>query len=150
MQGRHKGSSFEYEEKRDANLLKIYREVLAKASVSTPIEAICAAVASHECDRFWVSEERTNIVTGMMAKNMEGTLKGMTPLKRKMYLEIYSRVQMLMKEHPGMTRLQAVSEVISSPAPEFYLTPGSVEVIICKMKKKAWYKERKRKLRHLF
>jgi hypothetical protein len=97
-----------------------------------------------------VSEERALAVIANMSSDYNGTMRRMLPQKQRMYQDIYARTMKLMKTNKGMTRAEAVAEVVQSPAPEFFLTPGSAAVILCKMKKKQWYLERKRKLRHLF
>ncbi len=149
MRKKHIGSRFEYEEQRDANLMKVYREALSLPEPLSQSE-ICHYVSMHGADRFWVSEERALAVISRMYRNYHATLSTMYPLKRKMYREIFARVNRLMKERPCLSRIEAVSEVVASPAPEFYLTPGSVKVILCRIKKKQWYQQRKHRLRHLF
>lgn len=149
MQGKHKGSKFEYEEQRNQNLLKVYRKVMAVADYSTLQPDIFKLVVMSESERFWVSEERADAVLCKMLRNGHAALKNMYPLKRKMYKEIFERTMEMMKENPKMTRMEAISVVLAGPAPEFYLTPCSARVILCKAKQK-WYQERKQKLRHLF
>lgn len=149
MQGKHKGSKFEYEEQRNVNLLKVYRKVMASADYSTLQADIYKTVVMSQSERFWVSEERADSIICKMRRDYHGTLKRMYPLKRKMYKEIYQRTMQLLEKHPEISRMDAVAEVLAGPAPEFYLTPGSAKVILCIAKKK-WYQERKQKLRHLF
>lgn len=149
MHRKHKGSKFEYEEQRNNNLMRVYREVMATTAYTTKQTEVFKMVAMHEAERFWVSEERALIVVTKMSKAYDATLRNMYPLKRKMYKEIYRRVKELMGRKPKMTRMDAVSEVVSSPAPEFYLTPGSTKVIISRIKK-IWYLQRKHRLRHLY
>lgn len=149
MQGKHKGSKFEYEEQRNLNLLKVYRRVMSTADYSTLQWDIYKKVVMSESERFWVSEERADSIICNMRRDYHGTLKRMYPLKRKMYKEIYQRTMQLLDKHPEMSRVDAIAEVLSGPAPEFYLTPGSAKVILCRAKKK-WYQERRHKLRHLF
>lgn len=146
---KHKGSAFEYERQRDENLLRVYRTLMGTLAVTSQYEIYCKTIAS-PADRFWVSEERAVAVIASMSSDYNGTLKKMLPQKQRMYTEIYKRTMKLLKANRGMSRAEAVTEVVQSPAPEFYLTPGSVAVILCKIKKKQWYLERKRKLRHLF
>lgn len=146
---KHKGSAFEYERQRDENLLRVYRTLMGSLAVTSQCEIYRMVVAS-PADRYWVSEERAVAVIANMTTDYNGTLRKMLPQKQRMYADIYRRTMKLMKANKGMTRAEAVMEVVQSPAPEFYLTPGSAAVILCKMKKKQWYLERKRKLRHLF
>lgn len=149
MQGKHKGSTFEFEEQRNLNLLKVYRKVMATSDLSTMQTDIFRKVVMHESERFWVSEERADAVICKIKREGYSALKNMYPLKRKMYKVIYEKTMKMMDDNPGMSRIDAISRVLSEPAPEFYLTPSSASVILCKAKKK-WYQERKQKLRHLF
>lgn len=149
MQGKHKGSKFEFEEQRDLNLLKVYREVMGASDGTVLQHDIYKMVVMHESERFWVSDERAYAILCKMMRGEHHVLKNMYPLKRKMYKEIYERTMKALKEHPEMPRLEALSKVLASPAPEFYLTPSSAWVILCKAKQR-WYKERKQKLRHLY
>lgn len=122
---------------------------MATADCTTMQTDIFRKVVMHESERFWVSEERADAVICKIRREGFSALKNMYPLKRKMYKEIYARTMKTMKDNPGMSRLDALSMVLSEPAPEFYLTPSSASVILCKARKK-WYQERKQKLRHLF
>ena len=147
---KHKGSHFEYEAERGENLLKVYRQIMSESDGTVMQEDIYRRVVMQPAARFWVSEERALTVLYNMRKDYHGTLRKMYPLKRKMYKEIYRRTEEMITSVPGMTKRDAVSLVVSSPAPEFYLTPGSAEVILCKLKRREWCLKRKQKLRHLF
>lgn len=143
---KHFGNTFEYEKQRNDDLMRAYREVLHDVDVIKMPE-IFKAVVNSPAARFWVSEERAAIVIAQMAKGH--AIDKMRPMKKEMFQEIYNRVLQLQTIKPHLSLAQLVVEVIRQPAPKFYLTPGSAKVIISKIKK-AWYEERKRKLRHLF
>ncbi len=145
---KHLGNKYEYERQRDENLMRVYRALLSGAPADMPQSDIYQLLVHTPCERFWVSEERAIRVISKMETAYHATLRHMSAQKRRMYREIYHRSSHLM-EQKGMSRREAVCEVVASPAPEFYLTPGSAEVILCRIKKKVWYLERKRKLRHL-
>lgn len=147
---KHAGSTFEYEQQRDESLLRAYRALLQNAPDGMPQNDIFALTVQTPCERFWVSEERAVAVISRMASRYHQTLRYMRPQKRRMYREIYRRVAVLMERDSRLSRREAVEEVVAGQAPEFYLTPGSAKVILCRMKKKRWYQERKRRLRHLF
>lgn len=141
------GSHFEYEEQRNDNLMAVYHEIIVKANY-VRMPDIYEKVANSPSRRFWVSEERAAIVVSAMMRGDK--LKNMRSLKREMYNEIYNRAMTLREKHPSMPVSQLVAMVVEQPAPKFYLTPGSVKVLICKIRKQWYYQRTKRRLRHLF
>jgi hypothetical protein len=134
------GSVFEYEQERNRDLMRAYREELANSKFIRMPE-IYKAVVDKPSSRFWVSEERAAIVISHMMRG--GNIDNMRPLKREMFKVIYQRVMELKRHHPQLPVYQLVFQVVSQRAPKFYLTPGSAKVIICKIKKR-WKKERRR------
>ena len=75
-------------------------------------------------------------------------LKGMRPLKREMFEEIFRRVLALRKKRPELTVRACCCVVVAGPAPKFYLTPGSAKIMVCKARKK-WIQEKLKRLRLL-
>ena len=143
---KNKGSIFEYEDARNKDLIRVYKQLVCE-SRQIYLPEICRKLVNMPSERFWVSEERASIVISDMLKGR--SIEKMTPNKREMYEEIYRRVQELRKDNPGATVYELVSQVVEGPAPKFYLTPKSAKVIISKIKSE-WYERRKRKYRHLF
>ena len=139
------GAYFEYEDERNRDLLGVFRKVLSEGDGS-PLPVVYRKVVEHPSARFWVSEERASIVVSNIAKGDK--LENMRPTKREMYMEIYRRVQELRKSRPKASNYDLVFDVVNSPAPKFYLTPGSAKVILHKVRHQ-WYKERQRNRRHL-
>lgn len=125
------GRKFEFWRERDRELLKTYRMIIGESPIIYIPDVMRKVVAS-PCSRFWVSEPRAYYACCMLRKY--GRLdKRMNPLKRQMCIEIYARVQLKMSE--GVKFSDAISIVISSPAPKFYLAPESAYVMISKIKK---------------
>lgn len=143
---KNKGSIFEYEDARNRDLMRAYKELVEK-SRRIYLPDICKQLVNMPSERFWVSEERAAIVISDMLKGRP--IDNMTRNKREMYEEIYRRVLALREERPDASITELVSEVVEGPAPKFYLTPKSAKVIISKIKSE-WYERRKRKYRHLF
>lgn len=140
------GSYFEYEEARNRDLMRAYREQLASAK-NASMSKVYEATVNMPSERFWVSEERAAIVISNMMRG--DRLDAMRPTKKAMFYEIFDRVKAAQLENPKETIYNLTFDVVNSPAPRFYLTPGSAKVIINKIKKQ-WYEQRKRKYRHLF
>lgn len=143
------GSTFEYEQERNEDLMRAYNEQMhAQFCSGFPIHlpTIYKLVAEMPSKRFWVSEERAAIVVSAIMRGDK--LEKMRPTKRRMFQEICRRVMELKRKQPQSTILELTSVVCDQPAPEFYLTPKSIKVIIYQIKRQ-WYDKRKRKLRFL-
>lgn len=99
------------------------------------LDTIAHKVVNMPAPRFWVSDKRAAIVVAAMTKG-HAPLAQMNSTKRDMYLEIYRRTMALMRRIPGISLAEAVAEVVSSPAPRFYLTPGSARIIYYRSRRK--------------
>lgn len=143
---KHKGCKFEYQEDRDNDLMRAYREQMAACEVIV-LSEIFEKVVQMPTKRFWVSEERAYTVIKAMMRGKG--LHGMRTTTREMYTEIYKRVCRMRASTPEKPIAQIVFAVIRQPAPQFYLTPGSARVIVTKIKSKHLEKAKKR-LRHMF
>ena len=130
---KHHGNVSHFIYIRNRELYKAYRHALAGTS-HIVLRDICRTVAETPCPRFWVSEERALIVVSELYKGRY-VLDSMKPLTREMYIEIFRRVDSLRSENPNTPLYDLVFQVVNSPAPKFYLTPESVAVIICHIKK---------------
>lgn len=140
------GCKFEYQQDRDCDLMRAFRESLSK-NPGKNLPEILKITVNCPSKRFWVSEFRAAIV---ISKMMHGdTLKNMTLTKREMYFELYRRIIALKKKYPTFTLSELAIIATNQPAPKFYLKPESAGIIIHRIKKR-WFEERKQKLRHLF
>jgi len=132
-------------EQRDRLLLQAYNNEMSKKDVRTSQEAISRAVL-HPCDRFWVSEYQARNVMSVMIKGKK--IDYMSKTKRAMFEEIYKRYKDYI-EHNPCTIIDAMFDIVNSPAPQFYITPKRATDIICKIKKD-YFKSRMKKLHGLF
>ena len=140
------GSKFEYENERDADLLRAFNQLVTQAKrISCP--EIYGQLVNMPSKRFWVSEERATIVISSMLKGNK--LDGMRPCKKEMFYEIYRRVLKMREEKPSLSIPEIVFNVLRQEAPKFYITPKSAKYLIFYAKKKC-FQEKKHKLRHLF
>lgn len=140
------GSCFEYEQERNADLIRAYHEDISSCEVIR-LSEVWQRIASMPSARFWVSEERAAIVVARMMKGDK--LEKMRPLKREMFTEIFKRVKKVLEGEPELSIYNCCIRVVNTPAPKFYMTPLSIRVTIYKIKRQ-WNKERKKKLRFLF
>lgn len=132
------GSVFEYEQERNNNLLRLYHQLISEVKFICS-EEIYRKMADSPSDRFWVSEERALIVVLQIMKG--DTLLGMGKNKRDMFFEIYRRATIMKQKYPTLSLTKIMFKVVRQPAPKFYLTEGSIKVIISKIKSK-WYERR--------
>lgn len=130
---RHKNSTFEFEDERNADLLRAYREEIHHAR-HIDVTTIFQRIVNSPSRRFWVSEERATIVVSRLLAGDQ--LTNMRTQKREMYQEITRRVRKLMDDRPGDALQRIVADVIRQRAPRFYLTPGSAKIILYRIKRK--------------
>lgn len=144
---KQRGSQFEYQEERDADLMKVYNEILEKEKFPFHLMDVMKKVVHHSSKAFWVSTQRAFNVISRMRRGEDPELK--CENKRLMFEEIYRRVRELEDKHPEERLFLLVEQVVFTEAPSFYMTPASAKVIIHKIKKK-WRKEKSllRQLRH--
>lgn len=137
------GSTLEYAEERINALMREYDQYIASCEYIRMSE-VFDHIVNQPCRRFWVSNIRAAVVIARMMKGDK--LKNLRPTKREMFQEIYERVCKLKRLNPTLSLFQLVSEVVTQPAPKFYLTPSSAKIMVYKAKKE-WFAKKKRKLR---
>ena len=142
---KHHGAIMEYAEERMQDLMRAYDEYISSCDYIR-MPDVYAAIVNMEARRFWVSDIRATKVIYAMLRGVN--IKGMRPLKREMFEEILRRVLDLRKKRPELTIRACCSIVVASPAPKFYLTPGSAKIMVCKARKK-WIQEKLKRLRLL-
>lgn len=108
------------------------------------LPSIYERVSRSPARRFYVSPSRAAYVVSASRRGMAG-LSAMRAEKRKMFEEIIRRVEA--KARSGDTRplLAICEEVVSQPAPSFYLAAASVKLVVCKFREK-WNREKREKL----
>ncbi len=128
-----RGSS-EYHEQRDHDLFCAYKQAFTRKDLSNERDTVRAAIKS-PTPRFYVSEERAvRVVNQWMT---DGCPPRMLPMQRMMYDEIVRRVREMQRQQPRERINRLVWEVISQPAPQFYLTEKSAYVILNRIRKES-------------
>ena len=137
---KHFGSLFEFTRHRNEDIMRVYRDCVAKANhIFRP--SIIREVAESPASRFWVSEERATLVITQMLRDPDnwdvykyrGTMR-MRAAKREMFEEIFRRFLKEREKHPELTIADTVAIVVHQPAPKFYLTPRTVGELIYRIK----------------
>lgn len=119
---RKKNSKPEFSSQRSEFLLRNFRESLARQSKISIAKAFQDAVSA-PAPRFWVSEARATRIISMLLKGDDPT-EGMYLEKRKMYMEIFSRVKDIKEMNPEIPVGDIVFDVVNSTAPSSYVTPA--------------------------
>lgn len=91
------GSILDFTRERNADLMRVYRDRLAEASIIV-MPVIFQLVADSPASRFWVSEERAAIVISAMAAGKP--MPRMRSNKREMFEEIYRRYLLMREDYP--------------------------------------------------
>lgn len=122
-----KGNGCDYLKSRNENL---QREFFARLGRNgRTVKQAMADISRAGADRFYISEERAySEVKKLIDK--EGLLHDRLPNRLAMLREIQRRTAALMVERPDLSLRDAVFEVVNSPAPSFYLTPGSIRHLL--------------------
>ena len=129
------GSILDFTRERNADLMRVYHDRLAEASIIV-MPVIFQLVADSPASRFWVSEERAAIVISAMVAGKP--MPRMRSNKREMFEEIYRRYLVMRKDCPDKSVYELVTKIVNQPAPKFYLTPRTVGEFIYRIKN-GWY-----------
>lgn len=136
---KRKGACVDFKRERAEDLYRAYIRCLANSNYINA-EKVYRAVANMPAKRFWASPERAAIVIARINKGEK--LSEMRPSKRRMFFDIHNKVSQLKKKYPDGNLSRLCSDVIYSPAPEFYLAPGTVKLLICQIKRMMRYEKR--------
>lgn len=128
---KHAGTKMEFSEERMRDMMIERNKYLASCRHILMPE-VYQHLSSVPAPRFYVTGTRAAHVVASMMREGEQALKRMRPLKREMFFEIYSRVLKLMPKHPNTSIYHLCVRVTLQPAPKFYLTPGSIKVLLCR------------------
>jgi len=144
---KHKGAVMEYSEERMHDIMEAYNEYILSCDYIC-ISRVCDHIATMPARRFWISEIwASKVVTAMMRG--KSPYSKMRPLRKEMFQEIYNRVIQTRQQHPEWSISKCCETVVAQPAPKHYLSAGSIQIMICKEKKRR-YEERKKRLQHCF
>ncbi|MCM1370233.1 MAG: hypothetical protein NC204_07680 [Candidatus Amulumruptor caecigallinarius] len=127
------GSNSDFLCDRDKELHGAFMHLLRTRS-DLSLREMFAEAARQPASRFWVSTYRAAIVVAQMLRGLQPA--NMIPKKMEMYAEITRRVILKLEKNPNQPLVRAVTEVVESPAPEFYLTPESSRVIIYRIRRR--------------
>ncbi|MDE6538263.1 MAG: hypothetical protein K2M13_09560 [Muribaculaceae bacterium] len=125
------GSVADFSRERDEQLRKAFRNAIALPGVRKVME-LYALAADSPTSRFWVSERRASEVMGAMLRGMD--ISKMNPRRKEMFEEIFRRFSDYRLSHPGSTIYEATFAAVNSPAPKFYLSPGTVKVLLTSLR----------------
>ena len=140
-----KGAVMEFARERIDDLMNAYDSYLEKCKF-IKMPDVYKSIVSMPAKRFYVSDTRAALVVASLMRG-EPALKGMWQTKRRMYQDIYNRVLVLKDKKPNLSIVQLCAIVVAQPAPEFYITPGTAKVMICKIRRE-WKKRKLQRFQH--
>lgn len=122
-----KKSNCDYTQLRNSLLIRAFYARLGRDGKK--INEIISELSALPAPRFFISEERAYAL--LCTPGVESDARR---LSRSVIMikEIKARVDCLRRADPSLSLKQAVSDVIYSPAPSFFLTPSSIKSIIYK------------------
>ena len=117
---------------RNKDLYENYKRVISMEK-SIVLPDVLRKTVESPAKRFYISSDRVYGVLVRWKKKGE-IIKLITEERQEMYEEIYRRVLELEKSMPDLPLLHVIEIIIEQPAPKFYITPKSADVILCKHK----------------
>lgn len=138
---KYKNSVCEFREERDADLLRVFRKLWASGD-TTDLRELASRIAKSPSKRFWISEERADVVISNMLRGNRQHC--MSENKRRMFTEIFRRYVEARKANPSASKKELLLHICNSEAPEFYMTPGTVIVLLHKARKREREKWKRR------
>lgn len=128
---KHVGDVAEYITARNKDLYQVFREKL-EAARQVRMSAIVSEVVKSPAKRFYISDRRAqDVITHLLSG---GSIDDMRPERKRMFMEIYRRCLTEMESGRAVPLVELVRDVISQPAPEFYITTGSALVYLYSIK----------------
>lgn len=124
---KHKGSVCDFNEERDNELKRVYTRLLVEMRWKN-LREVFEAVSKQPASRFYVSELRA--LTVIKHRERTGMFPVMNETKQAMFEEIWNRYQYMRKVRPDDSAADIIFDIVNSPAPAFYLTPGSTRTIL--------------------
>lgn len=133
-------------EERTADLMRAYDDYISSCACIRMPE-VYETIANSPAPRFYVSDSRASVVVSAMLTNRSRHYRRMRPLKREMFQEICRRVIVMQRKQPEKSILECCRDIVTQPAPKFYITPNTAKCIICKHRDE-WKRKKLRYLRH--
>lgn len=126
--------NFELTCKMREDLMKAYHEVYTKCH--TQLEAYIKTV-KHPAPRFYITPNRAYNMMSLMVKGDFSQVDSQDPLKRKMYYELFDKLNLLTQrqEFMGKSLWFICPFLVSQPASEFYISVNTFKEIFPSMKK---------------
>ena len=129
---KYHGCNSEFQQERTNDLLKAYIALAKKINrISQP--KMFETVANSPAPRFYVSAARAATVVAEIERG--SSLSHMRPNKRDMFMEIHRRTMIFRTVHRFTPLYQIVEQIITQPAPKFYISASSARIAILSARK---------------
>lgn len=124
------GAKTDFGAQRRAELVRTFYKLIT-GRCEWKMEEVMAEVVRMPASRFWVSQERAVAVVSALLRG-EPALVGMRPTKARMFAEIARRVAQVRAARPDRPLCHIVSDVLSEPAPEYYMEAHTARALLYK------------------
>lgn len=121
------GNRIDFTDERNVALVSLFRRKIREASL-IDLDAIFLEISRSPAPRFFISEERALYLIKEFRRT--GQMKVRIPLRCRLMEDLLRAVDSLLRRSPELTLAEAVFRAVNSPAPSYYLTPGSCRTII--------------------
>lgn len=121
------GNRIDFTDERNLALVSLFRRKIREASL-IDLDAIFLEISRTPAPRFFISEERALYLIRNFRRT--GRMRVEMPLRRRLMEDLLRVVGRLQSRTPDMSLTEAVYKAVNSPAPSYYLTPGSCRTII--------------------
>lgn len=126
----------EFISERDKDLFRAYKIAVHSGKHDNIIDCIKEAITL-PASKFWISSENA---ARMMSRIDKGdNLENISPLRREMLFELYTRYQRYITDNRGSESISRICEVIiEEPAPRFYIGMQRAIKVIKKERTRRW------------
>ena len=119
-----KGRTTDFAKQKQIEVYQAFRTILESAKPYTPVFFIAKKAVRLPCSRFWISpEQAAKTISALRRKTI--SINSFAKHRQKMINAIISAC------HNDFS-LENIQRVVLSPAPHFYITPGSALVLFYK------------------
>lgn len=120
-------------DERDEELEKAFYDLVEDIGDCVSISDVYEILATQvPCSRYWVTPARAVRAISVMRR---GVTDKWMPERKRMYKDIEERAKGVMAHRADLSWRQAVSKVVNSPAPSFYLTADSIKNTLYRLRK---------------
>lgn len=119
---------------RDEALYEVYLQGL-EAGAFESLQEAADYVSTHPAPQYFIAAKKVSDYFGMIESHV--SLIALNSASRRRVWRLYAEYRRWLQENPGskLSRERVCELLVDEPAPEFYLKPDSVRLIILRMRR---------------